>query len=324
MIISTRIKHVFCANTIINLFVIAATMLVFMVGYPIYAIGGSLLFLNIIGIGYYISSVHKEISLEIGLFSLILFSIMGLNLLAYLEYVNGYSTTILIGNITFLVIVFKATYTIAMQPFYGSEILSPSESRGHLLRKYVGYLAIHMIIPFIFTSVTGALVLGLLDGLNGRIVHHSIFKFTDLSLIAIVIAFASLIIIQKRLFSNVIPYVIVRKSSMDITSSKKYFIILMSIIFVIGLVAEIQRGFWCLWIVSVLSVLLVTTSLWQTWKYVFVDHSNYELSHLKESDINAIPSLTSPQYLLRNMILLFLCLIIYCIVVILGVLHFIM
>ncbi len=318
MIISTRIKNVFCVNTIINLFVIAMTMLVFTVGYPIYAIGGSLLFLNIIGIGYYISAVHKEISLELGLFSLILFSLMGFNLLAYLEYVHGYSATILIGNVIFLIIVFKAVYTIAMQPFFGGGIREPSDVRMHLLRKYVQYLTLTMIIPFAFITSVEAVVLGFKDaGL-----HYIVFNITVLSLVWIVLGFVALIIIQRKLFSNVIPYVIVRESNMDISSSKKYFTILMIIIFTVGSGCEIQRGFWFLWIVSILSVLLISAALWQNWKYVFIDHSSYNLNDLKKDDIDAIPSLTNSRYILRNIILLFLSGIIYIFVVIMAVVYF--
>ena len=103
---------------LLNYFVLGAFLyyIIFLwKSYP-FSIGGSIVFISVIGIINYFSIAYKDYAMELSLFSLVLFLLMALNHLAFFEYKHGYSVSIeiMIGALTLTVATLACVLTIKL------------------------------------------------------------------------------------------------------------------------------------------------------------------------------------------------------------------
>jgi len=264
--------------------------------YPL-SIGGTLIFMSIIGINYYFSIIYKQFAVELGLFSLSLVSLMGLNFLAYIEYANGFSETILIGTLVATFIIAITILYLTNSPFGPRETSNSPIFRIELRKRITGLIGHSSAVAFGFPVITASVFMGIRDE---PIIKENVLSFPTLSLMWVVIGLMlGLALMRKQKdLNNYIRYLVVKKSEINIAFLKKWFFPINIGIFIVGLVFEINRGFWFLWLYSWLAFLLILILGWKIWKYVFQKNS-YEITTIETEKVLSIPSYSDPKYFLK-------------------------
>jgi len=264
--------------------------------YP-FSIGGSHVFISIIGFMYCLSFLYREFASDFTLLSLILVSFMGLNFVAYIEHTKGLSENVVAGVIIVSIIILISIWWLIQKPLW-VERHSVSE-KIELIKRVAGFITSIIVIPLIFTVATASVLLVLK---NELIVKNHILSLSTISLGWILLSLILILTIKRKIFNNTIPYLIVKRVEINITSIKKWFPTIAIGIFIFGSGFEITRGLWIFWLGSWLAFVLVIVTLWKTWKYVFFKKNDYDIVDIKDNIFIAFPSTSDPRFFLKFVI----------------------
>lgn len=266
-----------------------------------FSIGGSLIFISLIGINSYLSFKYKQFARELTFVSIIVFSLMVLNFLAYIENVSDSLNIVLFGTIA---IIFIMSHIIALlaDGRFGPKETSTSVITIIELRKRIMGLIFHIgFISSTFSIVTASVFLAIRDEMSTSIDKH-ILKFSAISLICFIagLIFVLLMIRKWKNIAYYIPYIVLNKSDVNIDFLRKWFFHIAMGLLIIGLAFESQRGFWLLWIFSWLAFILIIVLEWKIWKYVF-SKDVFDIATLELEKIQSMPSFSfsDPQYALK-------------------------
>ncbi len=282
----------------------------------LFSTGGTFIFVSLIGLNNYLSFLHKELALELSLLSLIVFSLMALNYLAYIEYTSGLSTYVLVGVIVLIFILHITCLTLVRKPLVSLEKDDFQVVRTKLRKKIMisVFQESSIFIVFLIPSSSFYVFMQEEGFLSGK--NHILF--TTLSLVWLLVGLSySLILLKKRNYlNNYIPLLVLKKYRLKPGVSKKWISPIIMGNILPGFVFELYRGLWYLWFISCLALVIIIGFLWSTWKYVFKTdkYSIENIASIKDEEIDNIPSINNPNYLLKYGLILMLIGFIYMII----------
>lgn len=265
--------------------------------YP-FSIGGSFIFISIIGINSYFSLRHKDLAVELSLFSVMLYSIMIINFLVYFEYQHGYSGSleILIGFFIFIASIIP--WILSIKPINLKGTSNTSELQKELKRRIYYFIGHSSIITSIYAISTLALLSGIRENVSVR--KECTLHFTFFSLIWLVLGLLFVLISRRRwdYLDKYISCSIEKRFDINMGWLIKRFRFIAVAIFLIGLAFEAQRGFWFLWLCSWLVLMLSLRMIWLVWQFVMQREipcsCEVEIERIKN-----IPSLADPKYFFK-------------------------
>jgi hypothetical protein len=266
--------------------------------YP-FSIGGTLIFISVIGIMNYFSIIYKNYVMEFSLFSFILFLLMVLNYFAFIEYQHGYSWRIGVIICALIVAVAILARHLTMIPVRLKEISNLSKERIEL-QKRLSFIVSHSSMITGFYAVATAVAFSAISG--GRLIGKECIRyFPNLSFMWLGVGLIFLLLFMKRwdYLNTYISSLVGRKSQINMTWVGKWFGPLVVCIFLLGLGFEIQRGFWFLWFFSWLVSVLIVVMIWKVWRHVFEQEPHHIVDDIKIEKIRRLPSRTEPMYALK-------------------------
>jgi len=252
-----------------------------------YILGGTIVLLSIQSILYFTSYIaFKKPQIELSLLNLILLIIFGINYLNYCDQSVVYSKLMIV--ILFCILIASLLICLIMILTMSLPSLHDNnqEARLFLIRqKYLWIILHHISFSFLYILTTCLLMIDI----NNRFFQPNFtlliipisFIFLSIFLISMVISLAR----QSHLF--------VILSRVEIKSFKSFnpmrsYLILISVILLVGSVIEIMRGQWILWFESFLSINIITILVWRLYKSrtsLSCDLSKISFNNLSQSNI---------------------------------------
>jgi hypothetical protein len=265
--------------------------------YPL-SVGGSLIFFTPISFMFYLSFVHKKFHLEFSLFSLIIFSLMCLNFIAYIEHIQGLSNSVLAGTVICQVTIVVCVVRLIRMSF---EVDKPGSTpvRKALDTRVSRYLASRLAFSLAFVVITGAILKGIGDDNFQKNNILQLLNFSTLSLVWLNIGLLLVLTMKRQVVACAIKKLVVNKEEWRITSIRNKFIFSAAALFVAGSFFEIMRGLWIMWFCSWIALLLTAVTIWRVWRYTFTKEKSETAVEIREEMIQELPSLEDFSYVLK-------------------------
>jgi hypothetical protein len=288
-----------CLSTIIDLSILGAFLCyLFFIWkkYP-YSIGGSLVFFTPICVIYYFSFVYKNFQVEFSLLSLIIFSLMVLNFIAYIEHTDGFSEVVLTGVFVCQITILLSVFRLMQKAFQiGKDVSLPKRALTIRIWRYLaGSFAI--TITFLLATATFFMAINSNGSMGNKILN--LFNFPTWGLIWINIAFVLSLTRKRRSVDRAIKKLCVKKNVWTITSPVKKFVFISAALFLSGSVLETARGLWVVWFFSCLALSLSIVAVWRVWSCTLAGESPRVIVESEEEIIAQIPAIENPTYFLK-------------------------
>jgi hypothetical protein len=263
--------------------------------YP-FSIGGTLIFISVIGIMNYFSIIYKDYVMEFSLFSFVLFLLMALNFFAFFEYQHGYSWRIEAIMCALIVTVTILARRLTINPIRLKENSNLSVERRELQER-ISYIVSHSFMITGFYAVVTATVFSAIRG--GRLIgKECTLYFSNLSFMWLGVGLIFVLLLMRRwsYLDEYISSLVVKRSQINMIWMRKWFGPLIICIFLLGLGVEIQRGFWLLWFFSWLVFVLIVVMIWKVWRFVFEQEPLHIDDSIEIERVRKFPSRTEPMY----------------------------
>lgn len=235
--------------------------------------GGSFVYILLYGYLFYVTVCYKKYQKEISFLMIVCLIMLWYNKIVYYEINDSSRINITFYNIYVLIFLLALwTSLMARLPFR-----YPKLDRSLLKQRQIDMIkSILLRFSMVILCVLPVWTTGM--NLKKSPVYLSCLqaKFT-MSFVAILflILFIS---IQMRIMAKIparnYSYALAGVEKSKLPLVKKYFRYGFTVLFLIGSVMEIMRGFWFFWLGTAVLSLLLAASLWNVWKYVLDDDSD--------------------------------------------------
>jgi len=289
------------------LYLLYATLLYYLFflwdSYP-YALGGSLIFVTVIGISHFFTLKYRQLTLAITLLSITVFSLMVLNFVLYLIVSTSLSMGLLIAIFIILLIMSQSFYYALVSPF-----ISETGKEGELekdLRIRIRMLmlsATHISIVFIYIASI-AFMVGMQYSKHPEHLSH---QFPNILILSFLIGPTVLLFIKRVATEHAIKRLAIQKiitTVLDVNAIKKWFFISALVVLLIGAGLEMMRGLWIVWMGSWLAMCLMLINIYIKWKMVFISTEHESNIPPVEDILKSLPSPREPSTFLKMFLVL--------------------
>jgi hypothetical protein len=247
--------------------------------------GGAFAFIPLIAFIFFLSRIaYKEFQKELDLISIFLMLLLFFNYIAGMEFNNvDHFEYLLYAQIVIMVLIIVSFVAVVMSDFNFNLLIRKNVDEGD--RKT------QAILQKIYCSV----LLGpSLAFLNVILCNSKIFKNIYISTgreVNVIYSTTSMIIFSLCLFfsfektrnidKKYVQYVLQRKTtSFKKEDLKKFFLYSILFLLIAGAGVEIGRGYWFLWIATILLYVITVMTAWNFWKYNFEEADSNLLNDL--------------------------------------------
>jgi len=246
--------------------------------------GGAFAFIPLIAFIFFLSRIaYKEFQKELDLISIFLMLLLFFNYIAGIEFNNvDHFEYLLYAQIVIMVLIIVSFVAVVMSDF----------NFNLLIRKNVGEgdRKTQAILQKIYCSVLLGPSLAFVNITSNEIIFKNIYISTGRE-VNVIYSTTSMIIFSLCLFfsfkktKNIdkpyIQYVLQRKStSLRKKDLKKFFLYSILFLLIAGAGVEIGRGYWFLWIATILLYVITVMTAWNFWKYNFEEADSNLLNDL--------------------------------------------
>jgi len=250
------------------------------------ALGGSLIFLLFMFATLAASQIYKKYQTEVSVAGIIILTLLVINLLDYLDKVNRIPFIWIIIIYSFITIASIAAFIfLALRPLHPD--LNLIKKDEFLDMKYRVYyrLIFFPLLSFLFCIPTSFpyFSFGLADS---QYVHKELIRYIPICIFWLTISF-SLTFISLWRVKKGISLLTTQNTEIKFKSYNTLFFSSLGIIIILGSGIEFARGAWFLWIENILLFIMIFSSLWCIWRFVFPANSRSDI-HGNEIKIPSI------------------------------------
>jgi nitrate reductase NapE component len=256
-------------------------------------LGGSAILLTVCAFVYYLSYSHKKVQLELSIIVVLTLTLVGLNYVAYIEsekicpfsYILG-----VFGILALLIIIFFLILNIRAIRVKNDETVRFQPNKMEIAKRVTHRISIFPILSLGFVIPSG---FGFIIKPDSEIIRHGWIKYTPLAVFWLMAFFVIAFLNLKTIHENYMVCLLGEKQKLNIRNLKNNFLIGTLIVFVLGSGMEFSRGFWVLWIETVLLFALIILASWTIWKYLLED-SGYDIEcDIEGISLEGLPSFAS-------------------------------
>jgi len=154
-------------------------------------------------------------------------------------------------------------------------------------------LARFLFIPGLSIPIAITSAYAMMQNPYSKIIKVGYFDYVSISLFVLIVYFVVTFFAIKKIPHNLFHCLIRQKDKMEIINLKKYFYLVLFIIFTLGSVMEINRAFWVLWIESIILLFLIISINWLLMRHCFEGY------HCVDLNANNIASLNIYRFFIR-------------------------
>ena len=228
------------------------------------ALGGTVSLIILLPILYYFSYVLKIAPLEITLLSIVLLSIVGINYLSYHDLSATYAVAF--PYCVLIVFILFCIYFALVKPsIYSHE--DDQDNNLAILKQNYKFVVLKYII-FAFAYVLNICIAFI--SFEGRFsANNSIIKMIPISFICIPVSLVAMKFELKKIEVNQLHPILkeVKNKVPESLNSKKYFFVIMSVLFFLGSTIELLiRNGWILWVGTFVTINILISLMWNNYK----------------------------------------------------------